>query len=717
MVKILPIVLATMALSAIILCTAVWGAWMKSDDYVHFDKKRLIDKFALLKILDDAGNAINEPALGGKYKQISLADLHDYTYMAFVAVEDKRFFHHGAIDCKRIVGAAISNAKSGSYKEGASTISQQLIKNTHLSGNKTLKRKMNEILLAHQLEETYSKYEILEMYLNTIYFGRNAYGIECAAEEYFGKHAKNLTIGESALLVGMVKAPNSYAPDKDIAKCTARRKVVLSTMLQEKVINQSEYKQALHEEITCKQRTSEGTTYASMAIAEACKLLNIKESKLYESNYVIETYCNAAAQKLMANAAKKHVVTCTDGTEANFTSVLCNNYGGVQAFWAKGEKCASRQVGSILKPIAVYTPAMCENLICPASPVLDEETNFNGYKPCNAGKYYGWTTVKNSVVKSLNVPAVKTLNMMTLPVCEKYLSKLGFEGRQDMSVALGNVNGGMDALDVAKCYCTLANGGLANNVAFVSRITKNSKEVYSRKTQNERVFDEQSTYLMTDMLASTAKMGTAKKLRGLNCAVAAKTGTVGNAKGNSDAIVAGYTTSRTFVAWYFGKLPNEINGGSAPCEFALDYLGNFDDEKGEFAEPSGIVRCTIDQKALTKEQKLIYNPAGDAFLFSSKNIPISKNEKYCNLTITRYDEYVKIKLPPAMENCKWVLYKNSSGEYCEICTNYGFSVQLADDSVYKAKLYDSKGKIIGSTTEKSGLDADNEVVSAIEFWQ
>ena len=207
------------SLSLLVFLTAL----QKSDGYVRYDESKLNDACFSLKIVDNSGNELTDAMYFGENKQVPLSSLHKYTYMAFVSVEDKRFFSHRGIDLKRVGGAVLHNVKSGGLKEGASTITQQLIKNTHLDNGKNFRRKVNEMLLALQLEKRHSKEEILEMYLNTIYFGRNAYGIENAANVYFDKKASDLTVAESALLAGMIKAPNSYAPDKNVAKCRKRR--------------------------------------------------------------------------------------------------------------------------------------------------------------------------------------------------------------------------------------------------------------------------------------------------------------------------------------------------------------------------------------------------------------------------------------------------------------------------------------------------------------
>ena len=171
---------------------------------------------------------------------VKVERLSPTTKNAFLCVEDKRFYSHNGFDYRRIAKAALNNLKAGSFKEGASTISQQLVKNTHLSLEKTFNRKLKEVKLTKALERKFSKDEILEMYLNTIYFGHSCYGVECAAGFYFGKQAETLTTAEAATLAGLVRSPNNYSPFKNAEKCLARRKRVLSLMLSQNANSKQE---------------------------------------------------------------------------------------------------------------------------------------------------------------------------------------------------------------------------------------------------------------------------------------------------------------------------------------------------------------------------------------------------------------------------------------------------------------------------------------------
>lgn len=652
----------------------------RSDDYVRFDKSRLSTVCSGLKILDANGDEIREALSFDGHRRIPLSALHDYTYRAFVAVEDKRFFEHDGLDKKRILGAVFHNLKSGTYKEGASTISQQLIKNTHLDSNKNLKRKVNEMLLALELEKNYTKEEILEMYLNTIYFGRNAYGLESAANVYFDKSASELTVSESAILAGMIKAPNTYAPDKNPQKCKKRRDFVLKLMLEQNVISDEVYLQALNSEIVYKPFCAAlQKGYVSCVLDEACKLLNMSSAQLYKSDFIIETYYDDSVQQALLASASADATANKDGSPADVSCVVTNNDGGIAACYFRGTLCFVRkQVGSTAKPFAVYTPALCEKLITQASPVLDEPTNFDGYKPSNAGGYNGWTTIKYAVAKSLNIPAVKTLNTLGLAKAQQYLSKLGIEGNQNLSLALGNFDNGLTIFELANSYVTLANGGTNNGVGFIRAIYNSDGEIFRRNVGTAKVFDEQSAYLMTDMLKNAVAQGTAKFLKNCTAEVAAKTGTVGNEHGNTEAILCGYTTSHTFVFWYSGDFDNSVSGGTAPCKLAASVLNEIyqDNSPRPFIPPSGIEQLAIDDNELkqNRQVKLSLDGSGEKFLFESGNKP-----KFVSATVPRQqisallstkNQNGKILFDlPAVDGAEWKIFRKDSDGETEIKGN------------------------------------------------
>lgn len=591
-------------------------------DFVKLDESKLASAHRNITLLDGEGGILYEPCCGyGNYT--SLSALPEYVYMAFVAVEDKRFFKHDGVDLLRVGSALIANVKSGGKREGASTITQQLVKNTHLSGEKTYKRKLNEMILAKRLERLYCKRDILEMYLNTIYFGRGSRGIESAANVYFGKTAANLTVSEAATLAATVKAPSVYAPDKNVQKCTKRRNKVLQLMHEQGVIDKSTYLSAVSAKVQCAHYDGNGIRgYTQGAIAEACKLLNLSEQRLLEGKYVIETFMQPDLQRKVADIVSVDVTRDKKGNLANLSAAICTADGKISAFCSRGcSALTKRQIGSTAKPFAVYAPAFERGVCTVASPILDEKTDFNGYKPVNAGGYKGWTTVKDAVLTSSNVAAVKTLNALTLPVAESYLAKLGLSGKQDLSLALGNINGGMNEQDLLHCYTAFADGGVAHKARFVSKIYDENGLVYDSADQCKRVFSGGATYLMNDLLRRNALYGTAKKLSASGIKVCAKTGTVGNKCGNTDALTVAYTTSDVFVVRYCGQLPNSVNGTTAPCSLTAKLLAaTYANKKPtNFAKPSEISYIKLNEGELYRNQRIVFDPNGKEYPFIVKD--------------------------------------------------------------------------------------------------
>lgn len=689
-----------------------------SPNYAQFDNEKLNKVYSNLTVLDNDGNPLNEATYYKNIKQVPLSALPKYVYMSFVAVEDKRFFSHGGIDVRRVGGAILHNLQSQSLKEGASTITQQLIKNTHLDNQKTVERKINEMMLAVELEKHYTKMQILEMYLNTIYFGRNAYGIENAANVYFNKSAKDLDICESAVLAGMIKAPNLYAPDKNMQKCKARRNVVLQLMLEQDVITDAQYDNAKNADVVyVPQKKMSEKTYMYYVLKEACNLLNMTECQLLNSNYVIETYCDQTVQQYLCQLARKDTTVDKNGKLSDLACLLLNNNGAVIGCYMRGENADIKgQVGSTFKPIAVYTPALNEKIITQASSILDEPTDFNGYKPQNAsGNYYGWTTIKQAVTKSLNIPAVKTLNALTLPTAEKYLQKMDINGKQNLSLALGNVADGLTPLELAKCYTALSNNGAACQLCFVKSIKSSKGTIYTAQKKSTQVYSPTSTFLMTDMLLDVVNNGTAKALK-KSYQVAAKTGTVGSKKGNTDALVVGYTTQNTFLVWHRGDFDNDMNGSAAPCTLASKMLDEVykNTTPMDFVPPKGAVKITVDKRSL-EQQQLKITKNGVAFWFDVTNRPTEKlQEIIYNYTIDcKQTENGTLLTLLEVEKGNWQLYKIVDGKQTDLPLQNNSYLCCDDVAItFVAKLY-VDGQLVYQTpqTEVVPIKIDNEDAS------
>ena len=496
-----------------------------------------------------------------------IVDIPKHVQQAFVDVEDKRFFAHNGFDFKRICGASLHNLQAHGLKEGASTISQQLIKNTHLTQEKTFKRKLRELKLTRALEKRYSKHEILEKYLNTIYFGHNCFGITAAADYYFGKKVSELSLSEGAILAGLVKSPNYYSPFRNAEKCLNRRNVVLTIMQQNGSITSREKNEALKEPLPQEKHYSQ-KNYAHFAFEELTKIAEEKQFSL-GGKIEIFTYLEPNVQAQIKSIAEK----IQDCDKSLF--VLDNESMGFKA-------CAStvgsikRLPGSLIKPLLVYSPALEENIISPATPILDEKINYAGYSPENYdGVFHGYISARECVSRSLNVPAVKILESVGTKKALCYLKKMNLpieNGDESLALALGGMKNGYTLQALTSAYSTLANNGIYQNGGFIRSVKINGKTVYTRKNKKTRVFSEDSAYLMTDMLKTAATQGTAKKLRTLPFEIAAKTGTVGTEQGNTDAYAISYTKKDCVSVW-LGNANNEkisYTGGGLPCNLLLE---------------------------------------------------------------------------------------------------------------------------------------------------
>ncbi len=622
---------------------------------------------------------------------------------AFIDTEDKRFYRHSGYDFRRIARAALNNLKANSFKEGASTISQQLIKNTHLTQEKTLKRKLQEWKLTKELEHRYDKDEILEKYLNSIYFGHSCFGITSAANFYFGKSPKDLSLAESAILAGLVKSPNHYSPFKNPENCQKRKAVVLNVMLKSGSITEKEKNEALNAPLPTSSYTNRDEGYAHFVFDELTTLSE-KHSFKVGGKIEIYTYLDPSVQKSLEEIAQGY-------TESDKTLLVLD--GEIKGF--KG--CVStvgnicRLPGSLIKPLLVYAPAIEENVISPATPIHDCKVDYNGYAPENYdGVYHGYVSARECVEKSLNVPAVKTLDSLTLKKATKYLEKLRLhvsEEDKTLALALGGMKKGYTLKDMLSAYSALQNNGTFTSCGFISSVRINGVTVYKKPTEKERVFSEESAYLMTDMLKSTAKDGTAKKLRSLPFEIAAKTGTVGTQKGNTDAYALSYTTKDCAAVWLGNADNGKINctGGGTPCSLLYEInqaLGdiykarkvNIDD----FKVPKNIVRVELDKPAYYDTHTLLLadDNAPTSYriseLFKKSAIPLNKSDSFsnpniCAPTISTQNNTVLITFDERLP--RYYTYKIERHDYASHTTLYEgkFLSKFIDDTLIEGSVY------------------------------
>lgn len=578
------------------------------------------EKFSLAEncavILDKSDNKVSEINFAQKHKTVNVAKIPSYVKDAFISAEDKNFYSHHGLDYKRMLRAALTNLRAGAFKQGASTISQQLVKNTQLSNEKTLTRKLKEIKLTRQLEKKYSKDEILEMYLNTIYFGHTCYGISEAADFYFGKEPSELTLPEGAMLAAVIRSPNNYSPFTNSEKCLSARNNVLRRMFTLGKISESEYEKAENQPLPQPREKSFSSDSYLDAVYEEFQNLPLFSPYKLRNGFRIYTYMDKPMQEYIQQLS-------TDADRSGKSLIICDNQTrGVSAYYST-EGNLRRQPGSAIKPIAVYAPAIEENLISPCTPICDEATDFGGYAPANYhDKYCGWVSVQDALAQSLNIPAVKILNELGLEKSCAYLQRLNLpvlDTDKNLSLALGGMTEGFTLPELSAAYAALANGGQFAPVAFIRKIESEDGEIlYERNPIPVRAFSSDTACLTNKMLRGCVQSGTAKKLNTLPFEVCAKTGTSGTEKGNTDAWTISYTTLHTVGVW-MGNADNSltnITGGGLPCHYAMLILKKQYQNSApqNFTNDPDIVACTLDKIAYDKDHIL---------RLASKNQPIA----------------------------------------------------------------------------------------------
>ena len=572
--------------------------------------------------------------------------LNEKTIFAFVDTEDKRFFSHSGFDFKRIVKAAINNVRAGGFKEGASTISQQLVKNTHLTQEKTFKRKLQEFKLTRQLERRYSKRDILEKYLNSIYFGHSCFGIEAAAQFYFGKPASKLTLGESAILAGLVKSPNNFSPFKNVEKCKNRQATVLRIMQENGHADKTEAENAKKEPLPIEPFVKRNDMGYLRYVFDEMESLAEKYAFTVGGNVEIYTYLDPDLQKEADSLIEERKDV---GGTAIVLDVKTNAF----------KACAStvgnvkRSPGSVIKPLLVYAPAVEENLLCPATPILDEKTDFNGYNPENyGGEHLGYVSARTALSKSLNVPAVKTLNALGVDKATNYLEKMQLtvdETDKNLALALGGMKDGFTLKELVNAYSVFPNGGNYSQAGFIKEIKINGATAYKKQTKKRRVFGADTAYLLSDIMKTTAKTGTAKKLRELPFDVGAKTGTAGSKTKTTDAYTLSFTT-RDVVGVWFGNADCSalsFTGGGEPCNVSLKlhkFISCQRDDKAErienFSPPKSVTEVELDKIEYSTTRNIVladdHAPKQFVFkeLFKKSYLPQKKSDKFSNPTIS-----------------------------------------------------------------------------------
>ncbi len=610
---------------------AIWGyGYFNVADWQMLDPHKLSNLAQTGAIYDKDGNYVTTLVGRENRTVIDTTQLPAHVVDAFLAAEDLRFYKHPGFDVTRILGAVLSNVRSGGFDQGASTITQQLVKLSHLSSQKTISRKLEEIWLALQMEQLYSKDQILDLYLNYIYFGQGAYGIQAAAQVTFGVDAKDLSSAQAAALAAAIKAPSAYSIQDAPENNKERREYILGVMLSEGMLTQEQHDAALQEALTPVRSSAVQTEYGwfvDAVLDEAELQLDVSAEMLLAGGYRIDTTLDPAMQTILDKQFENASVfpaNHKDGTPVQGAAAAVDTtsgavraiVGGRQYETRRGLNRAThlrRQPGSALKPLAVYAPAIEYAGWTAASVILDEPTAFGSYKPRNAGNaYYGNVTLRAALKNSLNIPAVKVIESIGVGTARRYLTAVGIELDDrdwNLSLSLGSMTYGASPVQMAAAYAPFANGGTFYAPYFIEKITdRDGLVVYQHQDSGNRVLSPQNAYLLTDLMRTVIASGTGTRLNSAGVQVAGKTGTVNmTGGGNRDAWMSAYTADLSVAVWMGydepddqHRLSNSVSGGTNPASLARNFLKAWyaDRKKPTFSSPGGLVTVTIDKKAI-----------------------------------------------------------------------------------------------------------------------
>ncbi|MFC3418216.1 transglycosylase domain-containing protein [Salinicoccus hispanicus] len=583
-----------------------------------FSEEKLQDPIPA-KIYDKNDELVTTLYEGQERQLVDIEDTPAHVTDAVLSVEDNRFYDHGAIDFVRLGAAVLNNVTDGFGSQGASTITQQVVKRVFLTADKSLERKAQEAYLAYRLEQEYSKDEILEMYLNKIYYSDGIYGIRTAADYYFDKDLGDLNLAETAYLAGLPQLPNRYNLYVDQELGTDRANTVLSLMLHHGRITEAEYNEAVNTDLTANliARSEEDRASSEPENPEYAAYINVVKQELQTndmfrnmelgealaSGISIYTNMDSGVQRqlqTMVNNRDYYYNPKFQSDNFNMASTILDTETGDLVAISGGrdyrevvmhnQALVERNVGSTMKPFLAYGPAI-ENMQWRTDHTIEDEYEYQPQGFENTiynydSQDHGTVTMRNALRQSLNIPAVKTFETVRdeagEDAPEEFAENVGLDYSEkaegDYTLSFNDVLGGYESrftpLQMAEAYATLGNGGTYNTAQSIRHVVTDEGETVEFENESEKAMEDYTAYMLTDMLKGTFEpYGSADfiQMNGLN--IAAKTGTTSysredreamNLPDNSakDAWIVGYTPEYTMSLWT-GFMENRDNGDSS----------------------------------------------------------------------------------------------------------------------------------------------------------
>lgn len=572
------------------------------------------------KIYDQNGQLAGEAGASHKRSWVPLKEIAEPLKEATIAVEDRRFYQHHGFDLRRLGGAVITDIATLSKKEGASTITMQYAKNLFLTNEKSWLRKAEEAFYTMRLETNYSKHTILEGYLNTIYYGHGAYGIEAASEAYFNKKASDLTLSEASLLAGIPKGPSLYSPFIHYERAKSRQKIVLQSMVQTHKITQQEadkaYRAPLHLVKTHKKVQHHAPYFQDEVVKALRNTLHFDQKTIATGGLRVYTTLNTKLQKTAEKWIKE--VIQPDSKIQTAVVLMDPKTGAVQALVGGRDYQestfdravqAKRAPGSSFKPYLYY--AALRNGFTPSTQLISKPTTFTydqgkkTYSPSNFGGYYanGPITLAQALALSDNIYAVKTHLSIGEDKLVDVAKKVGITSplAEIPSLALGTKP--VSVMEMARGYSALANGGNRVNPYYITKVVdREGKVLYQADPSTKHVLNKPATFVLSQVMTGVfdKKLNDYTKVTGTSVApllthkIAAKTGSTA-----ADSWMAGFTPSLTGVVWVGYDKGETVSTYPDTGYSKLIFAHVMEDAleghpKNEFHPPKGVVKVLVD---------------------------------------------------------------------------------------------------------------------------
>jgi penicillin-binding protein 1A len=532
-----------------------------------------------------------------KRNPVPLKQIPEYLKAALVATEDRKFYQHSGVDIKGIARAVIKDIKAGKFVEGASTITQQLAKTLFLTPRKTIVRKIKEAILAFQLERRYTKDEILELYLNQVYFGSGAYGVASAAGMFFGKSVQDLSLAESALIAGMPKSPSRYSPLVNKELALKRRNIVLSQMRDTDIITAEEYNRAIEEEIqTHSRQTSTRAPYFVDYVKNYLENI-LGASILYKGGLSIYTTIDDELQRAAETAVASGLESLQTRMEKNQIDDGLAQAALVALGVPSGEIMAMvggrdfsesmfnratearRQPGSAFKPL-VYAYAIeqgfAQNQVLLDAPVVFKgASRGNDWRPQNFSEtFLGEITLRKALAISQNIPAVRLIEALGPSSVARFAHRMGIESNLDPNLSLALGTSEVTLLNLTSAYAVFARGGQWIEPYGIIEVTDHrNRVIWSAKPQKRLVMTREGAAIITNMLEAVIQEGTGRKARILRGPLAGKTGTTNN---YHDALFVGFSPAVAAGVWVGldlgGTMGDKETGSRAALPIWMDFM-------------------------------------------------------------------------------------------------------------------------------------------------